>query len=90
MGARASDVLIVIVAKVFFADRPIRFSNDSGVLQVLNHLILGARLDFEWADTPLLLDKLAIELVLFFLEFIDAFLQTVVLVSQLVHLLFEG
>ena len=91
MRARASNVLIVIVAKVFFTDWPIpiRLSNNCGVLLVLNHLILRARLNFEWADTSLLLDELAIELRFFFLEFINAFLQTIVLISELVHLLSE-
>ena len=91
MRARASDVLIVIVAKVFFTDWPIpiRLSNNCGVLQVLNHLILRARLNLEWADTSLLLDELAIELRFFLLEFIDAFFQTIVLISELIHLLFE-
>ena len=70
VGARARDVLVVVhfeVVSVLLADPVV----DSDVLKVVDCLVLGPGLDFEWRDASLVLDQGLAQVLLLFLEVID-------------------
>lgn len=87
VGPGTSNVLVVIVAQVFFCDRPLCHYR---VLQIVHHLILRPRLNLEWADSTLLFHEGTIELLFFFLEIFDPFQIGFVFLPEPLHVFLEG
>lgn len=89
MRARPSNVLIVVVAKIFLSDGSLCGHR---VVQIIDHLVLRARLYLERANSTLLLlllMHLRVEIIFLPLQLTDALFQTVILGLYVIHFRLE-